>query len=177
MALATSLRPLPVASTTMRSSGSIRPSCTSFTRPAKPAAPAGSAKTAAPRARTRMASRISSSLTATYSPPVCRTARRALMRSRGTPTEMLSARVLRTTGSISSVPSRQALTKGAAPSACTPINFGILSMKPRARRSLSPFQSPPMMQPSPTETKIRSGASHRSCSQISKAAVFFPSER
>ena len=44
--------------------------------------------------------------------------------------------------------------KGQQPSACAEIRRGSLSIKPMAYRSFKPFQSPAIVQPSPTEIAI-----------------------
>ncbi len=120
---------------------------------------------------------MASSSTRMNEPPLSRTARSALIRSRGSPATMLSATDWASTGSISqpSNPRSQASTKGDEPDACTPTIRGICSIQPRASRSLKPLCTPPMMHPSPTGTNITSGADQASCSHTSKATVFFPS--
>ncbi len=66
---------------------------------------------------------------------------------------------------------------GAAPSAWTPRRAGGFVINPSDLNSLNPFQSPAILQPSPTDIAIQSGTSHCNCSQISNATVFLPSTR
>ena len=152
MALLTSFRPLPVTMETTDAFFSMRPVSTAFLTPAVPAAPAGSANTPAWRPSIRMASMISSSLTFTMTPSDSLMARRALTGLRGTPTAIESAKVFSSWGTHSMVPAAAAVLMGQQPEACTLMRRGRRSIRPAMCRSLNPFQTPAMVQPSPTET-------------------------
>ena len=75
---------------------------------------------------------------------------RALSAFRGTPTAMESARVFSSIG-FQGVSVSMARFSGQQPAAWAEISRGRRSMKPMACRSLRPFHSPAMVQPSPTE--------------------------
>ncbi|OPZ61805.1 MAG: hypothetical protein BWY88_00085 [Synergistetes bacterium ADurb.Bin520] len=129
------------------------------------------------RASSRMAPRISSSVTVSPAPALSRRALRALAQFRGDPTAMLSARVTAVPGKTREAPSRRARTMGAAPSAWTPTRWGIFSMNPSSFRSRKPLYRPLRQHPSPRAMNTRSGTSQASCSAISRAQLFFPSTR
>src|ERR1035437_304377 len=156
------------------------PDSTASLTPAAPATPAGSPKTPALRASMGIACRISSSETETNAPPDSVTALIPLLKLRGCPTAMESARVLASHG-IRLLPSFHAVKKGLHPSACTPRILGKRGMKPRMCISLSPFHTPPIVQPSPTLTTTQSGklpgVSVLNCSANSRETVFLPSIR
>ena len=99
MALATSLRPLPVTTLTTVSSLPMTPCSQSFFTPAAPVTPAGSPNTPQVRPSSFCAAMISSSETFTTMPSDSRMAIRALSAFRGTPTAMESARVFSSMGS------------------------------------------------------------------------------
>ena len=150
MALATSLSPLPVTTLTTAASLSIRPCSQSFFSPAAPVTPAGSPNTPQVLPSSFWAAMISASDTFTVSPLDSRIAISALSAFRGTPTAMESARVFSSMGRQSS-PVSMARFRGQQPSAWAEMSRGSRSMRPMACRSLSPFHSPAMVHPSPTE--------------------------
>ena len=131
-------------------SGEISPSSRAFFTPAVPVTPAGSPKTPQVRPSSLAASRISWSETLTTTPLDSRMAFSALSALRGTPTAMESARVFSSMGS-QGLFSAIARFSGQQPSAWTLISRGSRSIMPVAYRSLKPFQTPAMVQPSPTE--------------------------
>ena len=172
----TSFSPLPVLMVVTVSLGFIMPCCTAFITPALAVTPAGSPKTPSLRPSMPIVARISSSLTAIHAPFDALTARSAFFGFLGTPTAIESARVFSSAG-IRSRFSRAASTNGQQPVDCTPSILGIRSMKPNSYKSWKPLYTPPMVQPSPTETATQSVTDQLSCSAISSATVFLPSVR
>jgi len=110
-ALTISLSPFPVDIITIDSPGSMKPFLSAALSPARLAAPAGSVNTPVVLPRTGIASKISSSLTATIVPLDSLTAFNALTGLRGTPTAMLSAIVFSSDG-LNFMSEKKALTSG-----------------------------------------------------------------
>ena len=119
----------PVEIVVTVSEGLMIPSSTARLTPAVAVTPAGSPNTPSVRPKSRIAARISSSLTAIQRPPLCSTARCAFFGLRGTPTAMLSAKVFSGVGTRSRCCSA-ASTNGQQPEDWTPRIFGMRSIMP-----------------------------------------------
>src|SRR5574341_85565 len=75
-----------------------------------------------------------------------------------------------------SAPCWKAATMGEQQSGWTPLLRGNRSMNPRSKNSLKPFQRAALFVPQPMGTMTAAGACQSSCSMISKACGFCPSE-
>src|SRR2546428_2677206 len=130
------------------------------------------------RASSDTAARIASSSTATPAPRLARAALRARVSPRAFGTRSPGAIVAGFfQGSEPSLPSLNAFTIGAHPSAWTNAIFGIgPSCHPRSRSSWNAFHSPTTAVPPPVGKTTQSG-SPPSCSNSSYPIVFFPSTR
>ena len=153
-----SFRPLPVMTTSAVASRGTMPAATAARRPATPATPAGSPNTAAEPRRRRIASRISSSSTATIVPRDAR-----IQAAHAASCAACRRRCCRRWCRTRTAPRRpfasNARTIGLAPSAWTPSmpRHGVFT-RPRRLNSCRPLAMPPIVQPSPTDTTTQSGS-------------------
>jgi hypothetical protein len=128
------------------------------------------------RARRRIPSTISSSVTDPIDPPLRRTASRAYVPSAGFPMARLLAMVEGRCGLNVSHPWAKAVATGEQPSACAPeTRTGCSAMSPTSASWRKPLSILHSWLPLATGTTTWSGACQPSCSATSKARVFDPS--
>src|SRR5665647_1707103 len=161
-----SLRPWPVTVTVILAPAGTRPASASISRPATPAADAGSTKMPTRADSNRWAARIWVSVTASISPPDSSRAATACCQEAGLPIRIAVAMV---SGSSTGWPS----TIGAAPAAWKPHIIGACVAGPSVAYSVKPIQYAVMFPALPTGRTCTSGASP-STPLTGRAAVFCP---